>query len=161
MFCTLILHVGAHVINVRKPADQAHGASADFGWYPNCQALEPRSLLNFDQCLVFFWQFLALLGSIASNPSYNIAIFFFGIWAYNNRDSNAPIKTVGVCGIYTGTVLKSNYLPLTSSLLHWPLVSSSILCGLACTAITLLTREALDLPWREWPNFVLVLDGTS
>ncbi|KAG2180561.1 hypothetical protein INT44_003565 [Umbelopsis vinacea] len=36
---------------------------------------------------------LALLGSIASNPSYNIAIFLFGIWAYNNRDSNAPIKT--------------------------------------------------------------------
>lgn len=102
-----------------------------------------------------FWQFLALLGSIASNPSYNIAIFFFGIWAYNNRDSNAPIKTVSVCGIYTQTVAKSDYLSLTSSLLHWPSASLLILCGLVCTAITLLTREALDLPWREWPNFDL------
>ncbi|CAO3673145.1 unnamed protein product [Umbelopsis vinacea] len=35
----------------------------------------------------------ALFGGIASNPSYNIPIFFFGIWAYNYHDSNAPIKT--------------------------------------------------------------------
>ncbi|GAB5590427.1 hypothetical protein Unana1_05327 [Umbelopsis nana] len=38
----------------------------------------------------------ALFGSIASNPNYNIPIYFFGIWAYHHRDSNAPIKTFTV-----------------------------------------------------------------
>jgi hypothetical protein len=42
----------------------------------------------------FYFQGLSLLGAVASNPTYNIPIFFFGIWAYNNRESNAPIKTV-------------------------------------------------------------------
>jgi hypothetical protein len=40
------------------------------------------------------FQGLSLLGAVASNPTYNIPIFFFGIWAYNNRESNSPIKTV-------------------------------------------------------------------
>ncbi|CEP11306.1 hypothetical protein [Parasitella parasitica] len=38
---------------------------------------------------------LSLFGAVASNPSYNIPIFFFGIWAYNYRESNSPLKTVG------------------------------------------------------------------
>ncbi|KAI8885533.1 hypothetical protein K501DRAFT_215446 [Backusella circina FSU 941] len=36
---------------------------------------------------------LSLIGAIATNPTYNIPIFFFGIWAYNNHDSNTPMKT--------------------------------------------------------------------
>ncbi|KAG0183309.1 hypothetical protein DFQ28_000967 [Apophysomyces sp. BC1034] len=36
---------------------------------------------------------LSLFGAIASNPTYNIPIFFFGIWAYNYHESNSPIKT--------------------------------------------------------------------
>ncbi|KAG2174222.1 hypothetical protein INT43_004243 [Umbelopsis isabellina] len=36
---------------------------------------------------------LSLFGAIAHNPTYNIPIFFFGYWAFNFHDSNAPIKT--------------------------------------------------------------------
>ncbi|KAG1048200.1 hypothetical protein G6F46_011769 [Rhizopus delemar] len=36
---------------------------------------------------------LSLFGSIATNPTYNLPIFFFGTWAYNYRDSNSPLKT--------------------------------------------------------------------
>ncbi|KAI8065446.1 hypothetical protein BC940DRAFT_304114 [Gongronella butleri] len=36
---------------------------------------------------------LSLFGALATNPTYNIPIFFFGIWAYNYHESNSPIKT--------------------------------------------------------------------
>ncbi|KAI9300275.1 hypothetical protein BJ944DRAFT_273280 [Cunninghamella echinulata] len=36
---------------------------------------------------------LSLFGALASNPTYNIPIFFFGIWAFNNRETTSPIKT--------------------------------------------------------------------
>ncbi|KAG1470868.1 hypothetical protein G6F56_002441 [Rhizopus delemar] len=43
---------------------------------------------------------LSLFGAIASNPTYNIPIFFFGTWAYNYRESSAPLKTfTGVLGL--------------------------------------------------------------
>ncbi|EIE84587.1 hypothetical protein RO3G_09297 [Rhizopus delemar RA 99-880] len=43
---------------------------------------------------------LSLFGAVASNPTYNIPIFFFGTWAYNYRESNAPLKTfTGVLGL--------------------------------------------------------------
>ncbi|KAI9356650.1 hypothetical protein BD770DRAFT_322788 [Pilaira anomala] len=55
---------------------------------------------------------LSLLGAVASNPSYNIPIFFFGIWAYNNRESNSPIKT------FTGVLAFSILLDLIWLYLH-------------------------------------------
>ncbi|GAA5808293.1 hypothetical protein MFLAVUS_001683 [Mucor flavus] len=55
---------------------------------------------------------LALLGAVASNPTYNIPIFFFGIWAYNNRESNSPIKT------FTGVLAFSILLDLIWLYLH-------------------------------------------
>ncbi|CAO3609671.1 unnamed protein product [Mucor hiemalis] len=55
---------------------------------------------------------LSLLGAIASNPTYNIPIFFFGIWAYNNRELTAPIKT------FTGALAVSIFLDLIWFYLH-------------------------------------------
>ncbi|CAO3648940.1 unnamed protein product [Cunninghamella blakesleeana] len=35
---------------------------------------------------------LSLFGGLATNPTYNIPIFFFGVYAFNNCDSTSPIK---------------------------------------------------------------------
>ncbi|KAI9244506.1 hypothetical protein BY458DRAFT_529622 [Sporodiniella umbellata] len=44
--------------------------------------------------------FLSLLSSVTINPSYNVPIFFFGIWAYNYRESTSPLKTfTGALGL--------------------------------------------------------------
>lgn len=43
--------------------------------------------------LIAFQKGLSLFGSLASCPVYNLPIYFFGIWAYNYHESNAPIKT--------------------------------------------------------------------
>ncbi|KAI8390317.1 hypothetical protein BD560DRAFT_380625 [Blakeslea trispora] len=55
---------------------------------------------------------LSLLGAIATNPTYNIPIFFFGTWAYNNRDSTTPLKT------FTGSLGLSIFLDLIWFYLH-------------------------------------------
>ncbi|KAI7897972.1 uncharacterized protein BX663DRAFT_526636 [Cokeromyces recurvatus] len=55
---------------------------------------------------------LSLLGAVANNPTYNIPIFFFGIWAYNYRDSNSPLKT------FTGVLAFSIFLDIIWFYLH-------------------------------------------
>ncbi|KAL7311700.1 hypothetical protein PS15m_009427 [Mucor circinelloides] len=55
---------------------------------------------------------LSLFGAVASNPTYNIPIFFFGIWAYNYRESNSPLKT------FTGVLGLSIFLDLIWLYLH-------------------------------------------
>ncbi|KAI8388123.1 uncharacterized protein BYT42DRAFT_559018 [Radiomyces spectabilis] len=55
---------------------------------------------------------LSLFGALASNPTYNIPVFFFGIWAYNFRDSNAPLKT------FTGVLALSILLDVVWFILH-------------------------------------------
>ncbi|ORE06381.1 hypothetical protein BCV72DRAFT_305577 [Rhizopus microsporus var. microsporus] len=43
---------------------------------------------------------LSLFGAVASNPTYNIPIFFFGFWAYNYHESSSPLKTfTGILGL--------------------------------------------------------------
>jgi len=36
---------------------------------------------------------LSLLGSLATNPTYNLPIFLFAIWAYHYHETNDPFKT--------------------------------------------------------------------
>ncbi|KAG2227444.1 hypothetical protein INT45_007469 [Circinella minor] len=55
---------------------------------------------------------LSLFGSIATCPIYNLPIYFFGIWAYNYHDSNAPIKT------FTGVLALSIILDVLWFILH-------------------------------------------
>ncbi|KAI8987257.1 hypothetical protein BDF20DRAFT_904459 [Mycotypha africana] len=55
---------------------------------------------------------LSLLGALASNPTYNIPIFFFGIWAYNYRESTSPLKTL------TAVLAVSIFLDLIWLYLH-------------------------------------------
>ncbi|KAI8971384.1 hypothetical protein BDB01DRAFT_811625 [Pilobolus umbonatus] len=55
---------------------------------------------------------LSLLGAVASSPTYNTPIFFFGIWAFNHRESNSPIKT------FTGVLAFSIFLDLIWLYLH-------------------------------------------
>ncbi|KAI8047591.1 uncharacterized protein B0P05DRAFT_564130 [Gilbertella persicaria] len=63
------------------------------------------SLLGLHLCL-------SLLGAVASNPTYNIPIFFFGIWAFNNRESTTPLKT------FAGALGLSIFLDLIWFYLH-------------------------------------------
>ncbi|KAI7851900.1 hypothetical protein BDC45DRAFT_571487 [Circinella umbellata] len=55
---------------------------------------------------------LSLFGSIATCPIYNLPIYFFGIWAYNYHDSNAPLKT------FTGVLALSIILDVLWFILH-------------------------------------------
>ncbi|ORZ02831.1 hypothetical protein BCR43DRAFT_520082 [Syncephalastrum racemosum] len=55
---------------------------------------------------------LSLFGSLASCPVYNLPIYFFGIWAYNYHESNAPIKT------FTGVLALSILLDVFWFILH-------------------------------------------
>ncbi|KAL0076570.1 hypothetical protein J3Q64DRAFT_1852704 [Phycomyces blakesleeanus] len=55
---------------------------------------------------------LSLFGALASNPTYNIPIFFFGIWAFNYHESNTPIKT------FTGALGLSIFLDVIWFILH-------------------------------------------
>ncbi|ORX52011.1 hypothetical protein DM01DRAFT_1384261 [Hesseltinella vesiculosa] len=55
---------------------------------------------------------LSLFGAISTNPTYNIPIFFFGIWAYNYHESNSPIKT------FTYVLSLSVFLDVVWFILH-------------------------------------------
>ncbi|KAI8139818.1 hypothetical protein BJV82DRAFT_236932 [Fennellomyces sp. T-0311] len=55
---------------------------------------------------------LSLFGSLSTCPVYNLPIYFFGIWAYNYHDSNAPIKT------FTGVLALSIILDVVWFILH-------------------------------------------
>ncbi|KAI9496751.1 hypothetical protein BDB00DRAFT_807001 [Zychaea mexicana] len=55
---------------------------------------------------------LSLFGSLSTCPVYNLPIYFFGIWAYNYHESNAPIKT------FTGVLALSIVLDVLWFILH-------------------------------------------
>ncbi|KAI8334690.1 hypothetical protein BC941DRAFT_431899 [Chlamydoabsidia padenii] len=79
---------------------------------------------------------VSLFGAVSSSPSYNIPIFFFGIWAYNYHESNSPIKT------FTGCLVLSILLDIVWFILHSgnPQNESGYTFALVMNVVSLMTK---------------------
>ncbi|KAI8099889.1 uncharacterized protein BX664DRAFT_322336 [Halteromyces radiatus] len=99
------------------------------------------TLQNFAQqtnlaSLLGFHLGISLFGAISACPSYNIPIFFFGIWAFNYHESNSPIKT------FTGCLGLSILLDIVWFTLHSgnPLNESGFTFAMIMNVISLLVK---------------------
>ncbi|ORZ18670.1 hypothetical protein BCR42DRAFT_411378 [Absidia repens] len=77
---------------------------------------------------------ISLFGAVSTNPTYNIPIFFFGIWAFNYHESNSPIKT------FTGCLGLSIFLDIIWFILHSGNNESGYTFALIMNIVSLITK---------------------